>query len=147
MAKNRPSEVLIEKFDILATYTYAKGVLQGLTDDEAKQRAMVAAITGAHARIGMHTARSPEFQDLKAAAEKKKKTTITAESFNKQVAQKIGGFFDTFLLPTITKLIEAHVSYEDVKRILKISPTWGDKITAEQFRERSDAFLNQSRAR
>jgi len=147
MTKNRPEEVLIGKFDILATYTYAKGLLHGLTDDEAKQRAMVTAIMGAHARLGLQTERAQEFQALKQAAEEKKKTTITAESFDKQVAHKIGGFFDSFLLPTMKKLIESHVSYEDVKRLLKISPTWGAKITGDQFRERSDEFLKESRKR
>ena len=44
----------IGKFDILATYTYAKALLDGLDDDEAKERGMVAAIMGAKARLG-HT--------------------------------------------------------------------------------------------
>ncbi len=147
MTKNRPDEVLIGKFDILATYTYAKGLLEGFTDDEAKQRGMVAAIMGAHARLGLHREHAQEFQDLKEAAEKKKKTTITAESFDKQVAHKLGAFFTASLLPTMRKLVEAHVSYEDVKRLLKISPTWGAKITGEQFRERSDEFLKDGRKR
>ncbi|MGO9467265.1 MAG: hypothetical protein ACLQIB_06490 [Isosphaeraceae bacterium] len=147
MTKNRPDEVLIGKFDILATYTYAKGLLDGLTEDEAKQRGMVAAIMGAQARLGLQKERAQEFQTLKEAAERKKKTTITAESFDKQVAHKLGPFFDTSLLPTMQKLIEAHVSYEDVKRLLKISPTWGAKISGDQFRERSDEFLKEGRKR
>ena len=52
MAKKKPDDVSIGKFDILATYTYAKALLDGLDDDEAKQRGMVAAIMGAKARIG-----------------------------------------------------------------------------------------------
>jgi len=146
MAKNRPDEVLIGKFDIVATYTYAKGLLDGLSDDEAKQRGMVAAIMGAHARLGLHKERQA-FQELKEAAEKKKKTTITPESFDKQVAHKLGAFFNISLLPTMRKLIEAHVSYEDVKRLLKISPTWGAKITGDQFRERADEYLKEIRKR
>ena len=42
-------DVSIGKFEILATYTYARALLDGLDDDEAKQRGMVAAIIG---RIG-----------------------------------------------------------------------------------------------
>ena len=49
MAKKKPDDVSIGKFDILATYTYAKALLDGLDDDEAKQRGMVAAIMGAKA--------------------------------------------------------------------------------------------------
>ena len=45
-----------------------------------------------------------------AAAEKKKKTTITAESFDKQVADKMGRFFEDVFLPTMRKLIEAGLS-------------------------------------
>jgi len=53
MAKtSSPAEVSIGKFDILATYTYAKGRLDGLDDDEAKERGMVVAILGAKARSG-----------------------------------------------------------------------------------------------
>ena len=46
-------DVSIGKFDILATYTYAKALLDGSDEDEAKQRGMVAAIMGAHARLGL----------------------------------------------------------------------------------------------
>ncbi len=53
MAKKLPSDVSIGKFDILATYTYARALLDGRDDDEAKLRGMVAAIMGAQARIGI----------------------------------------------------------------------------------------------
>ena len=46
------ADISIGKFDILATYTYAKALLDGLDRDEAKQRGMVAAIMGAQARAG-----------------------------------------------------------------------------------------------
>ncbi len=47
MAKRQPpDDVSIGKFDILATYTYAKPLLDGLDDAGAKQRGMVAAIRG-----------------------------------------------------------------------------------------------------
>ena len=73
----------IGKFDILATYTYAHALLSGMDDDEAKQRGMVAAIMGAQARLGVRKEHHEEFQAQKEAAEKKKKTTITAESFQR----------------------------------------------------------------
>ena len=83
MAESRLDDVSIGKFDILATYAYAQSVLDGLDDDEAKQRGMVAAIMGAQARLGVRRDHHEEFQTQKDAAEKKKKTTITAESFDK----------------------------------------------------------------
>ena len=47
MGNKQPSgDVSIGKFDILATYAYAQALLDGLRDDEAKQRGMVAAIMG-----------------------------------------------------------------------------------------------------
>ena len=94
MAKKPPDDVSIGKFDILATYAYAKALLDGMDDDEAKQRGMVAAIMGAQARLGIRKEHHEEFQAQKEAAEKKKKTTITAESFDKQVAHKMGRFFE-----------------------------------------------------
>ena len=142
MAKKQPpDDVSIGKFDILATYTYAHALLNGLDDDEAKQRGMVAAIMGAQARLGVRKEHHEEFQAQKEAAEKKKKTTITAESFDKQVAHKMGGFFDEVFLPTMKKLVEAGLSYDEVKRLVKIPNTWGAKISGEQFRERARAYL------
>ena len=118
----------IGKFDILATYVYAQALLHGLDDDEAKQRGMVAAIMGAQARLGVRKEHHEEFQAQKEAAEKKKKTTITAESFDKQVAHKMGEFFDEVFLPSMKKLVEAGLSYDEVKRLVKIPTTWGAKI-------------------
>jgi hypothetical protein len=75
MAKK--SDVHIGKFDILATYTYAKAILDGAPEAEAKERGMVAAIMGAKAKLG-HTVSQAE---QKTEAEEQKKQTITAESF------------------------------------------------------------------
>jgi len=141
--KQPPSDVTIGKFDILATYAYAKAMLDGVDDDEAKQRGMVAAIMGAQARLGIRKEHHEEFQAQKEAAEKKKKTTITAQSFDKQIAHKMGGLFDDVFLPMIRKLVEAHRSYEDVKRLVKIPSTWGAKISGEQFEERVKAYLSK----
>jgi hypothetical protein len=143
MAKEQPDDIAIGKFDILATCTYAHALLSGLNDDEAKQRGMVAAIMGAQARLGVRKEHHDEFQAQKEAAEKKKKTTITAESFDKQVAQKMGGFFDEVFLPTMKKLVEAGLSYDEVKRLVKIPTTWGAKITGDQFKERVKGFLSK----
>jgi hypothetical protein len=134
--------VSIGKFDILATYTYAQALLDGLDDDEAKQRGMVAAIMGAKARLGHRGGSHDDYKADKEAAEKKKKTTITAESFDRQVADKMGGFFDEVFLPVMKKLIKAGLSYDEVKRAVKIPTTWGAKISGEQFRERASKALN-----
>jgi hypothetical protein len=143
MAKKPPSEVSIGKFDILATYTYAQALLHGSDDDEAKQRGMVAAIMGAQARLGVRKEHHEEFQAQKEAAEKKKRTTITAESFDKQVGHKMGKFFNDVFLPNMKKLVESHRSYEDVKRLVKIPGTWGAKITGEQFQDRVDSYFSK----
>ena len=146
MATKPPIEVSIGKFDILATYTYAQALLHGSDDDEAKQRGMVAAIMGAQARLGIRKEQHDEFQAQKEAAETKKKTTITAASFDKQVASKMGNFFKDVFLPSMKKLVEARRSYEDVKRLVKIPGTWGAKITGEQFQERaSEALLKATK--
>jgi hypothetical protein len=143
MAKKRPpDDVSIGKFDILATYSYAQALLDGMSDDEAKQRGMVAAIMGAQARLGIRREHHEEFQAQKEAAEKKKKTTITAESFDHQVAEKMGEFFEDVFLPVMKRLIGAGLSYDEVKRLVKIPSTWGAKISGEQFRERASVGLN-----
>ena len=48
----------------------------------------------------------------------------------------MGKFFEDVFLPSMKKLVQAHRSYEDVKRLVKISTTWGAKITSEQFEDR-----------
>ncbi len=143
MAKQQPpGDVSIGKFDILATYAYAKALLDGMDDDEAKQRGMVAAVMGAQARLGIRKEHHEEFQAQKEAAEKKKKTTITAESFDRQVAHKMGKFFEEVFLPALKKLVEAGLSYDEVKRLVKIPSTWGAKISGEQYRERVQEYLS-----
>jgi hypothetical protein len=134
MATKRAAEVSIGKFDILATYTYAKALLDCMADDEAKERGMVAAIMGARARLGYTSA---SHADDKEAAEAKKKATITARSFDHQVADKMGAFFRRSFLPRMRKLAEAGLSYNDVKRLIGIHGTWGAKIGGEQFKERA----------
>jgi hypothetical protein len=62
--------------------------------------------------------------------------------FDKQVADKMGNFFDEVFFPTMKKLIEAGLSYDDVKRLVKIPTTWGAKITGEKFRERVSEYLS-----
>jgi len=131
--KQPPKDVSIGKFDILATYTYAKALLDGLGDDEAKERGMVAAIMGARAKLG----HAGGHQANKKAAEKKRGTTITAESFDHQVAEKMGGFFDETFLPALKELAEAGMSYDQVKRQVRIPSLWGAKITGRRFKERA----------
>src|SRR5262245_45841552 len=106
MAKQPPSDVSIGKFDILATYTFAHALLAGHYEADAKQRGMVAAVMGAQARLGVRKEHHEEFEAQKERAEQKKKTTITAEAFDKQVADKMGQFFDDSFLPTMKKLVE-----------------------------------------
>jgi hypothetical protein len=146
MAKKKPDHVSIGKFDILATYTYAKSLLDGQAESEAKQRGMVAAIMGAKAKLG-HTVggHHDEYKADKDAAEKKKKTTITAESFDKQVADKMGGFFDDVFLPTMKTLVEAGLSYEEVKRLLNIPSTWGRRSAESSSRKRASVAVREAK--
>ena len=148
MAKKRSDDVSLGKFDILATYTYAKGLLDGLDDDEARERGMVAAIMGAKARLGQRgSTHQDDDKADKEAAEKKKKTTITAESFDHQVADKMGGFFGKTFLPTMKKLVKADLSYDEVKKLVEIPATWGAKINGEQFEAKASEALRDAKKR
>jgi hypothetical protein len=133
----------IGKFDILATYAYAEALKLGAPEDEARQRGMVAAIMGAQARLGVRREHHDDFPEKKAAAERKRKTTITAESFEKQVAHKMGDYFDDVFLPAVKRLVDAGLSYDQVKRVVKIPSTWGAKISGEQFEARTKAYLDK----
>jgi hypothetical protein len=135
--------VSIGKFDILATYTYVQALLEGKPVDEAKERGMVAAIMGAQARLGtrLRRGRGDDFPAEKERAERKKKSTITAASFDRQVAGKMGDFFDEVFLPAMKRLVQAGLSYEAVKRAVDIPPRWGAKISGAQFRQRAEAAV------
>ena len=146
MARTPPEDVSIGKFDILATYTYARALLDGLGDAEARERGMVAAVMGAQARLGTRRRPAGDFASQKQAAEEKKRTTITAESFDHQVADRMGAFFRDDFLPTMTRLVASGASYDEVKRLLKVPPTWGAKIRGEQFRERAAAYLAREKS-
>jgi hypothetical protein len=142
MAKKKPADdVSIGKFDILATYTYAKALLDGSPVGEAKERGMVAAVMGAKARLGHSGDTHEDHKARKDDAERRKKTRITAESFDHQVADKMGAFFDGVFLPTMKKLVEAGLFYDEVKKLLEIPSTWGAKIDGEQFVERAKKSL------
>jgi hypothetical protein len=143
MAKSKPrGEVSIGKFDILATYTCAKALLGGSSEDDAKVRGMVAAIMGAQMRMGIpHHEHDDHFLAEKERAERKKKSSITVESFDRQVADKMGDFFEDVFLPMMKKLVEAGLSYEQVKEAVGIPSRWGAKIGGEQFRERAAVAL------
>jgi hypothetical protein len=55
----------------------------------------------------------------------------------------MGEFFDDVFLPVMKKLIEAGLTYDGVKRAVKIPSTWGAKISGEQFRERASEALKK----
>jgi hypothetical protein len=147
MVRSRIQDVAIGKFDILATYTYAKALLEGLPEDDAKERGMVAAIMGAQMRLGAKTVhgQADRYQAEKERAEKKKKSTITAASFDHQVAAKMGEFFPEVFLPVMKQLVQAGLSYAQVKRAVDIPSQWGAKIGGQQFQERATMAI-KSRA-
>ena len=133
----------IGKFDILATYVFARGLVDGLKDDEAKQRGLVAAIMGAQAKLGIRKEHHEEFQAQKESAERKNKTTITAGSFENRSPIRWVGSSGTCFCRRSRSWSEAGLFYDGVKRLLKIPATWGAKISGEQFRERTSAYLEK----
>jgi hypothetical protein len=54
-------DVSLGQFNILASYTYTEALRDGLTEDEAKERGMAAAIMGAQARLGVHHRHEDDF--------------------------------------------------------------------------------------
>ena len=44
-------------------------------------------------------------------------------------------------LPAMKELVEADLSHDGVKRLIKIPATWGAKITGEQFEERASRVM------
>jgi len=46
-------------------------------------------------------------------------------------------------LPILKKLVEAGLSYDEVKRLVKLPSTWGAKISGEQFEDRVTAYFSK----
>ena len=84
------------------------------------KQGMVAAIMGAKARLGHSGDAHEDHKARKDDAEKKKKTRITAESFDEQVADQMGEFFGDVFLPTMRRLVEAGLHYDEVKKLRAI---------------------------
>jgi hypothetical protein len=59
--------------------------------------------------------------------------------FDGQVSDKMGAFFDATFLPEIKKLVKDGMTYDGVKRRVRIPPIWGAKITGGDFVERTKA--------
>jgi hypothetical protein len=57
-----------------------------------------------------------------------------------QVGDKMGEFFEEVFFPTMKKLVESDLSYDDVKKSVRIPTTWSAKISGDQFRERVARF-------
>jgi len=137
---------LIGKFEILATYTYAKALRDGLPEPEARQRGIVAAVMGARSRgVRRGGPRAPADSNASNQGAATRKQTLTAATFDEQVSAKLQPFYGSVFLPTMKQLVDARLTYEQVKDILKIPPAVGAKITAKQFEERTAAFWKGSR--
>ena len=115
---NRPEGGLtIGKFDLLATYTYARSLRDGFPEPEARVRGITAAVMGARAR-GLKRGGAGAPADPGAAepgpepvTPRKKAKTLTAKSFDQQVAEKYGPWFAGTFLPTMKQLVAARLSY------------------------------------
>ena len=139
------TDALIGKFEILATYTYAKALRAGLSEPEAKQRGIVAAVMGARARgVSRGGPRAPADSRTSKQGSATKKQTLSAATFDQQVASKMQPFYGSVFLPTMKQLVDTRLTYDQVKNILKIPPAVGAKITAKQFEERTAAYWKAS---
>lgn len=126
----------IGKFDIFATYSYCKGLIQGMQDDQAKVYGYMIAVCGAQARLGNHSGGFKPSSDsfmtsLRKAAETKKKKTISPVDFDK-LSSKMGDFWPEFL-KRIEKLVSKGMSYNEVKELADIPKTWGAKLNGSEF--------------
>jgi len=69
---------------------------------------------------------------LAAAAGQKKKTSITAEMYDKQMA-KLGPFYKEVFLPAMKEFVSRGMTYNQVKVALAIPSRIGAKISGTEF--------------
>ena len=137
--------MLIGKFEILATYTYAKAIRDGLSEREAKERGIVAAVMGARAR-GANRGGPRAREDPGKTKQQRPKPSqrLTAESYDQQVASKMGPFYGDVFLPMMKRLVAARLSYPRVKDLLEIPTAIGAKITGREFEQRTTRYLRDT---
>jgi hypothetical protein len=137
-------DLRINKFEILATYTYAKALHDGVSDREAKERGIVAAVMGARSRgVGRRSRSQPGGSSEGNSATSPRKRTLTAETYDQEVYSKLRPFYDSEFLPTMKKLVDAHLSYQQVKEVVEMPVAIGARITALEFSSRTSAYLKQ----
>ena len=137
----------IGKFELLAIYIYARALRDGLTDNEAKERGITAAVMGARSRgLTRGASRSnSDPQPAKSTVPKAKKKTLTADLFDQQVAHKLEPFFKELLLPRMKQLVATGLSYQKLKDTLEMPSDVGAKMRAETFEQRASAYLKNLR--
>ena len=132
------STIKIGKFDIFATYIYAKDLLEGKPEKDAKEHGYVIAVIGAQARMGNFMSKNKvsaanPMAAMKAAASAKKKKEISYKDFDKLI-QKMGeDFFKKVFYPVIKSLVEEGYTYDQVKVAVDIPKTWGAKKAGDEF--------------
>ena len=110
MAKKKPDDVSIGKFDILATYTYAKALSTASTTTRPRSGAWWRRSWGP--RPGWATGAAPTrtIPGRQGRRREEEKDDDHRRVVRPQVADKMGGFFDDVFLPTMKKLVEAGLS-------------------------------------
>jgi hypothetical protein len=142
--EKRESGPRIGKFEILATHVYVKNLRAGRSEAQAKERGIIAAVMGARARgvkRGGTKTNSGSAAGLETTSRKK---TLTAETFDEQVAAKMGPFFGSTFLPLMKQMVAAGLSYEEIKEAVDLPPAVGAKISGAEFERRATAYLKAS---
>jgi hypothetical protein len=149
LANRPPSELSIGKFDLLATFTYAKSLRDGFSDSEAKVRGITAAVMGARARgvnrAGLANGNAPATSKPESVSLKRKQ--LTPEHFDRQVSERMGEYFTQTFLPTMQRLVKTRLTYEKLKKILSIPPEVGAKITMGEYERRASGYLKDQEVR
>ena len=141
----RESGPVIGKFEILATHVYVKSLRAGRSESQAKERGILAAVMAARAR-GVKRGGTKTKPELAAdgPSTKDRAKSLTAETFDQQVATKMGPFFGSTFLLLMKRMVDAGLSYEEVKQAINLSPEVGAKISATEFERRARAYLRTS---
>lgn len=142
-------DIKFGKFEVFAVYLCQQKLLEGYDPAEAKQFGFAIACLGAQAKMGVRrgggSGSKPSTKDVVAMASKKKKTTITPECYDKLILRKFGRYASVFE-DDLRMLVEAGLSYDDVKSLVAIPARLGAKITWEHWRARLADFTQRKAA-
>lgn len=128
----------IGKFDLLATHSYVRAKLSGSNDAQAKEYGYMIAVMGARGRGGHGASKSSGASATISATKKVKPTSaFSANDYDGKIVSKMGDFYKNEFLPAVQRLVQAGMTYDQIKKAVDFPAVRGAKLEGNVFVQRA----------